>query len=94
MEGANGKNPVYHVGKLYNLAAMRLARRLHDETGGHVEVHLVSATGERLDRPWRILIRLSESCAQIDKIQAIVDETLARFPALTEEIVYDGVPLS
>lgn len=94
MEGANGKNPVYHVGKLYNLAAMRLARRLHDETGGHVEVHLVSATGERLDRPWRVLIRLSESCAQIDKIQAIVDETLARFPALTEEIVYDGVPLS
>lgn len=25
LEGANGKNPVYHVGKLYNLAARRIA---------------------------------------------------------------------
>lgn len=94
MEGANGKNPVYHVGKLYNLAAMRLARRLHEETGGHAEVHLVSATGERLDQPWRILVRLSEPCAQTDKVQAIIGETLASFPALTDEIVHDGVLLS
>jgi S-adenosylmethionine synthetase len=25
IEGASGKNPVYHVGKLYNLAAQRIA---------------------------------------------------------------------
>jgi S-adenosylmethionine synthetase len=94
MEGANGKNPVYHVGKLYNLAAMRLARRLHEETGGHAEVHLVSATGERLDQPWRILVRLSEPSAQVDKVQALIDETLTSFPALTDELIHDGVLLS
>lgn len=94
MEGANGKNPVYHVGKLYNLAAMRLARRLHEETGGHAEVHMVSATGERLDQPWRILVRLSEPSTQIDKVQALIDETLTSFPALTDELVHDGVLLS
>lgn len=94
MEGASGKNPVYHVGKLYNLAATRLAHRLHLETGGHAEVHMVSATGEPLDQPWRVLIRLSEPNAQVDKVQALVLETLAGFPALTEELVQDGVLLS
>lgn len=94
MEGANGKNPVYHVGKLYNLAATRLARRLHTEYGGHAEVHLVSATGERLDRPWRILVRLSTDTAQPDQVQELVAETLAAFPALTEEIVQHGVVMS
>jgi S-adenosylmethionine synthetase len=94
MEGASGKNPVYHVGKLYNLAATRLAHRLHQETGGHAEVHLVSATGEPLDQPWRILIRLSEPAAQVDKVQALVVEALAGFPALTEELIQAGVLLS
>ena len=94
VEGANGKNPVYHVGKLYNLAASRLAHRLHQETGGHAEVHMVSATGEPLDQPWRILVRLSEPNAQVDKVQALILETLAGFPALTQELVQDGVLLS
>jgi len=94
MEGASGKNPVYHVGKLYNLAASRLAHRLHQETGGHAEVHMVSATGEPLDQPWRVLVRLSEPTAQVDKVQALILETLAGFPALTEELVNDGVLLS
>lgn len=94
MEGASGKNPVYHVGKLYNLAATRLAHRLHQETGGHAEVHMVSATGEPLDQPWRILVRLSEPNAQVDKVQALVVEALAGFPALTRELVQDGVLLS
>src|SRR6266702_7400553 len=38
VEGANGKNPVYHVGKLYNIAAQRIAQRLYEATGGYAEV--------------------------------------------------------
>ncbi|WP_026877629.1 methionine adenosyltransferase [Jiangella gansuensis] len=94
LEGASGKNPVYHVGKLYNVAAGRLARRLHELTDGHAEVHLVSRTGQRLDRPWRILIRLSATEIEAEKVEALVAETLGEFPALTEEIVFDGLCLS
>ncbi|MGW1539337.1 methionine adenosyltransferase [Streptomyces sp. NPDC002309] len=94
LEGANGKNPVYHVGKLYNIAAQRLAQRLHEATDGHAEVHLVSTTGKRLDQPWRILIRLSSPDVEADKVQAIVAETLEGFPALTDELVSDGIVLS
>lgn len=94
LEGASGKNPVYHVGKLYNLAASRLARRLHEETGDHAEVHLVSTTGQRLDQPWRILVRLSSPDADHDKVQALVSESLEQFPLLTDELVRDGLDLS
>jgi S-adenosylmethionine synthetase len=94
LEGANGKNPVYHVGKLYNLGASRIAQRLADETGSYAEVHLVSATGQRLDRPWRILVRLADATVSTDKVQAIVLETLDDFPGLTDELVSQDVHLS
>jgi S-adenosylmethionine synthetase len=97
MEGANGKNPVYHVGKLYNVAANRIAQRLHEVTGGHAEVHLISATGQRLDRPWRIVVRLSEDGDHLNdsKLRALLLETLDAFPALTEEILFgDGMVLA
>ncbi|MFY1676672.1 methionine adenosyltransferase [Streptomyces sp. WMMC905] len=94
LEGASGKNPVYHVGKLYNIAAIRLARRLHEATGKHAEVHLVSTTGQRLDQPWRVLVRLTGQDVETDKVQALVTEALDGFPALTDELVQDGIVLS
>lgn len=94
IEGVSGKNPVYHVGKLYNLAAHRLAARLSETTGGYAEVHLVSATGQRLDRPWRALIRLAATEPQLDKIHSVIFEALDGFPALTDEILATGLMLS
>lgn len=90
VEGANGKNPVYHVGKLYNVAAQRIARRLHEKTGAYAEVHLISATGRRLDRPWRIVVRLAEDGDELadDKLRALLLKTLDAFPTLTEEIIF------
>lgn len=95
VEGANGKNPVYHVGKLYNVAAHRIAERIHEATGGYAEVHLVSATGQRLDRPWRIVVRLGDDGGElaIDKLSAILLETLDAFPAITEQLLADDTVL-
>lgn len=94
LEGACGKNPVYHVGKLYNIAAQRLANRLHETTQGHAEVHLVSTTGQRLDQPWRVLVRLSSPDPEVDKVQALIAGALEEFPALTDELVSEGIVLS
>jgi S-adenosylmethionine synthetase len=92
LEGANGKNPTYHVGKLYNVAANRIAERLHEATGNYAEVHLISATGQRLDRPWRIVVRLAKDGDELpqDKLTALLLETLDSFPALTTEILTDN----
>jgi S-adenosylmethionine synthetase len=94
VEGVGGKNPVYHVGKLYNLAAHRLAQRLSEATGDYAEVHLVSATGQCLDRPWRVLVRLVAEEPPMDKVNALVFEVLDGFPALTDEILTNGLVLS
>lgn len=87
VEGVAGKNPVYHVGKLYNIAAQRMAAELFHATGQHAEVHLISATGQRLDRPWRILVRLAAESADGDKVVATVRRTLDAFPQITTEIL-------
>lgn len=94
IEGASGKNPVYHVGKLYNLAAQRIALRLAETTGGYAEVHLISATGQRLDRPWRVHVRLAAADPEPDKVHAAIFEALDGFAALTEEILSTGLMLS
>lgn len=96
VEGVAGKNPVYHVGKLYNLAAHRLAQQLAAATGAGAEVHLVSATGQRLDRPWRILVRLA--VVDLDQVKPLVEDLvvamLKDFPALTREILTGDLVLS
>lgn len=53
LEAAAGKNPVSHVGKLYNLAANRIARTLVTELPAISEAHcmLVSAIGQPIDQP-------------------------------------------
>ncbi|CUU61218.1 S-adenosylmethionine synthetase [Parafrankia irregularis] len=58
-EGVSGKNPVYHVGKLYNLAATEAARRLHEETGLECAVALVSQSGRDLADPWQAIVQTS-----------------------------------
>jgi S-adenosylmethionine synthetase len=93
VEGVAGKNPVYHVGKLYNLAARRLAAVLAEATGAHAEVHLVSATGQRLDRPWRILVRLGATDVCHQQVQALVIRELDGFAALTDQILSSDLVL-
>jgi len=85
---------VYHVGKLYNVAAQRLAQRLHTATGESAEVHLISATGHRLDRPWRITLRLGADALPDDKLGALLLEVLDDFPGLTAEILAGELVLS
>lgn len=42
VEGVNGKNPVYHVGKLYNVLAQKIAAHLHQKYNQAVVVNLIS----------------------------------------------------
>jgi S-adenosylmethionine synthetase len=52
-EAAAGKNPVSHVGKIYNVLAQELANRVHGQVPGvrEVSVWLCSRIGQRVDRP-------------------------------------------
>jgi S-adenosylmethionine synthetase len=52
-EAAAGKNPVSHVGKIYNLLSYRIANRVADNVAGVKEIYiwLVSAIGQSIDMP-------------------------------------------
>jgi len=52
-EAAAGKNPVSHVGKIYNVLAHRVAREIYQEIEGVKEVYvlLLSRIGAPIDRP-------------------------------------------
>lgn len=80
LEAAAGKNPVTHVGKLYNLLANRIARALVAEVGGVTEAYcyLVSRIGRPITEPQLLDLKLRlEDPAALAALRPRVEE-LAR----------------
>ena len=77
MEAAAGKNPVTHVGKLYNIVAQQVASALVHELDDVAEAYcyLVSRIGSPIKEPMIVDIRVSlPDGGSIDAIQKSVDE--------------------
>jgi S-adenosylmethionine synthetase len=77
LEAAAGKNPVSHVGKVYNLFAHQLAERIYHaaEPIEEVYVWLCSRIGQPLDSPWSVSVQLSlSSHASLVDVQHLVTE--------------------
>lgn len=77
MEAAAGKNPVTHVGKLYNIVAQQIASALVHELDEVTEAYcyLVSRIGSPIKEPMIVDIRVSlPDGGDIDTIQKPVDE--------------------
>jgi S-adenosylmethionine synthetase len=99
-EAAAGKNPVSHVGKIYNVLAHRAAQRAHAEIGGlrDVCVWLCSQIGAPVDQPRLAAAQvvLADGVELEDvrgRVAAIVEDELARIPALTEELLAGQHPV-
>ena len=87
MEATAGKNPVSHVGKLYNIAADRMAADIAAQDGvEEAYVYLVSRIGAPLDEPQ---IRSASIYGKINekKIEQAIDYWLEHIPDLTEDFV-------
>lgn len=93
MEAAAGKNPVNHVGKLYNILAFKCAERIVSELAGvdEVRVRILSQIGKPIDQPLVASVELSSPRFEADKAlaQRIVDEELSGIGNLTELILKD-----
>jgi len=95
MEAAAGKNPVTHVGKLYNILSFDIADRIVAENKGKVKevwVRIVSQIGKPIDEPQaaaaQIIPEKGTKIASIRKeAEAIVDEELAKIYKLTDRLV-------
>lgn len=87
MEGASGKNPLFHVGKVYNVAAQTIAERLYERLQREATVHVASQTGRPLLDPWRVLVNLGGPAGDRKAVETIVAEVLAEIPALSQAVV-------
>ena len=96
MEATSGKNPVNHIGKIYNLLSTEIAKTVVDEVAGirEVRIRLLSQIGQPIDRPHVADASLAtEDGVEVgdieDEVAAIIDEELANVTAITEHVI-DG----
>ncbi len=94
MESVAGKNPVTHVGKLYNVAASLIAERIVDELDGVLgaECRLVSRIGAPVDAPQTIDLRLAAAAPEVaadwrSAAERIAHEELDGLPERARQLV-------
>jgi len=93
MEGVCGKNPVYHVGKLYNLAANKIAKDVYDNFKIPIEIYIASQSGRYLVDPWIILLRIPRGFNEIKALKNFVKERIVTIPELTNQIIHEEFSL-
>ena len=100
LEATAGKNPVSHVGKIYNVVAGMIARKVADLKGvKEVYVKIVSQIGRHIDDPHMANIQiLLEDGAPLTsnlkvEISAVVDGELASIDKVTEAILARKITL-
>jgi S-adenosylmethionine synthetase len=94
MEATSGKNPINHIGKIYNLLSTQIARECVTKVDGIEEmyVRLLSQIGKPIDMPLVASIQVLPVCGVKLKdinadIQEIVDDQLANVTTITEKVI-------
>ena len=100
LEAAAGKNPINHVGKIYNILAGDIAEKIKDEVKGVEEVYvkLLSQIGKPIDQPMVADVQLLlGDGASLDAvrgdIEGLVDEQLSRIRDVTDAVLAHKVML-
>lgn len=67
MEATAGKNPINHVGKLYNLLSNKIAEEIADEGAKQVYVRIMSQIGKDISNPMILSIQLDKESKDLEK---------------------------
>ncbi|WP_312907676.1 methionine adenosyltransferase [Natronosalvus caseinilyticus] len=96
MEATSGKNPVNHIGKIYNLLSTDIAENVVSEVDGirDLRVRLLSQIGRPIDEPHVADVHVvTEDDVDLEtvrpEIEAIVDDGLANVTDITQRVI-DG----
>lgn len=99
LEAVAGKNPVSHVGKLYNVLAMLMARDIHErlEEAEGVTVQILSAIGAPVDQPQVAAIEIQAADGLSEPLRReaakIANEWLGNIPKITALVLDQAVTL-
>lgn len=87
MEGACGKNPVYHIGKIYYLAANEISKKIFEVFKIPNEVCIVSQSGRSLTDPWIILVTIPKDFSNTSDLDGLIKGEVSNIPQLTDGIL-------
>ena len=100
-EAAAGKNPVSHIGKIYNLLSYRLAEKIHKEIGGENDVYvwLLSQIGMPVNEPQIVSVRVNdEKEVDVASLQssagAVVEKEFENLDKFIDELVRGTIPVA
>jgi S-adenosylmethionine synthetase len=88
LEAAAGKNPVSHVGKIYNLFANDLSKALVES--GYAEevyVYIASQIGKPINQPQVLDIRVKNKRIDFNTIKRVADKMLNEMPSLWKSVI-------
>ncbi|MCK4621258.1 MAG: methionine adenosyltransferase [Desulfuromonadales bacterium] len=91
-EAVAGKNPVSHIGKIYNILAHRLARQIYEEIDGLKEVYtyLVVQIGTPIDQPQIAAVQIiSKPGIRIEDVSQQVEELIQKELAGINDLCID-----
>lgn len=94
MEATSGKNPINHIGKIYNLLSTQIAQDCVKKVDGIEEMYirLLSQIGKPIDQPLVASVQVLPVCGVALKdinaeILGIVDDKLANVTQVTEKVI-------
>ena len=94
MEATSGKNPINHVGKIYNLLSNKMAQDITKELDGVKQVHimLLSQIGKPIDHPKaasaQIIVENGYSMGSVNSdVEGIMNNWLENIGKITEMMV-------
>ncbi len=94
MEATSGKNPINHVGKIYNLLATLIARDVVAAVDGVREayVKVLSQIGKPIDEPYALSVQiLPENGYDVEKLESrvrvVAEEWLADVTKITDMVI-------
>lgn len=93
MEAVAGKNPVSHIGKIYNRMSEMVASRIAELVpGAEVACYMLSQIGKPINDPMIVHIEVTgvEAGAVAETAAEVVDDVLARWREVQEEFVRGG----
>lgn len=99
-EAAAGKNPVSHVGKIYNLLSHRMAEQIHRKVPGLKEVYvwLLSRIGQAVDQPAiataQLVMNPGHSSKEVEEqVIDMIESELSRIEDFCRDLAQGKIPI-
>lgn len=99
-EAAAGKNPVSHVGKIYNVLSHRIANEIYLNVPDIKEVYvwLLSQIGEPIDQPRIAAAQVIMERGTVESVEKemneVIDRELANIQEFCMELAYGKIPVN